>query len=93
MKRIIRLSDCVGIEPKTTHPAQLVQRAIQALIKADLRFDNRCGRIHDKEGNLERYVSQSDFTPLETLEDVMRWEFSRHINNACQRILNGYSAH
>lgn len=93
MKRIIYLSDLAHLEVYTTFKPNLVYEARSAMIKAKLRFDNLYGRIHSIQGELERYSNQSDFVPHVTEEDVMRWEFSRQINNAASRIQRGYKAH
>ena len=94
MNRCIKLSDLRHIPSVTRHdlPSDLWALARSALGAAGLKFDNSTGRISDREGELEGYVDQSQFVPLATEEDVMIWEFSRHIANAANRLRQGLAA-
>lgn len=93
MKRIIHLEDCAGLPVHgDRYPASLLTPARAALVKRKLRYDNRTGSIHSSDGQLERLVSPSEHTPHTSLEDVMRWEFSRQINNAASRLSRGFTA-
>lgn len=93
---MIHLADCAHIPaaiPRHAYPAELLAQGRAALVKAGLRFDPRTGRLRDNSGELERYSRQSDYAPHESLDDVTRWEFSRHIANAASRLSRGYPAH
>lgn len=86
MKRHIRLADVtVPTPPNTQYSAELLAEARAALAARGLRFDNATGIIRDDSGELERFVQASDHVPAESEEEVMRWQFSRHINNEAHR--------
>jgi hypothetical protein len=95
MTRIIRLADLTHVPlppPRSTAPAyaaDTLARARAALVGRSLRYDNRTGIIRDRTGWLERPSKPGDFTPHDTAEAVMEWEFSRFIRNAASRIERG----
>ena len=93
MKTIIKLTDLAGIPtPESKHAQHCREHLAQARKYQEdmgLRYNNRTGRLHDKTGELERYSRQSDFVPHTCEQDVMEWEFSRHINNSADRISRG----
>jgi len=91
MNRHIHLSHLGHLETPVTEAGRRYSRlelgAARALLERDnLRFDNATGKIRRTSlGLVEQFSRQSDFTPHTTEEDVMRWEFSRHINNEASR--------
>lgn len=95
MRRFVRLADLSHIEtPRhAEYSAALLSEARAAVEAVGLRYDNARGTVaNNRSGVIERYVNPSDHVPLESEEDVMRWVFSRHINNAASRIKAGYPA-
>jgi hypothetical protein len=98
MKRFIRLADIphVPTPPHSEFPADVQARGRAALVARNLRYDNKRHRLYDNlhGGLCEKYARIEDernHKPHESLEDVMRWEFSRYINNSASRILRGYT--
>lgn len=93
MKRLIRLVDIPEIETPDhrEYSRELLERGRAALVGRNLRYDNATGIIRDNSGELERFKKQADHVPHNTEQDVMRWEFSRYINNAASRISRGYA--
>jgi hypothetical protein len=90
MRNVIHLSDCPAATiPNDRYPSPLLDQARTVLATRGLRYDNRTGKISDNTGVIEEYVSPSDHVPLHTEEEVMRWNFSRHINNEAGRIVRG----
>jgi len=94
MKNIIWLKDMKEEKDPVNDKfdPELVRECRGILEKRGLRFSNKTGIIRDNTGELERYTVQSEFEPHETLEEVMRWEFTRYIFNSCSRVLYGYKA-
>lgn len=91
MKRIIRLADLADIKCEPARfPESLMKEARAALVKRNLRWDNSKGTMRTSEGLIERFSNPSDHIPHNCVEDVMRWEFSRYINNSASRISRGY---
>jgi len=73
--------------PHPTLPPALLDKARAKLAAHGFRFDNRTGTIRDRDGERERLSNPSDHVPAESEEEVMRWQFSRHINNEANRTL------
>jgi hypothetical protein len=93
MRRIIHLRD-ISDTPTPSHdqfPPALLAQGRAALEQRNLRYDNATGRIYDASGLLENLVNQSDHKPHDSVEEVMRWEFRRYINNSASRIQRGYT--
>jgi hypothetical protein len=93
MRRIIHLRD-ISDTPTPSHdqfPSTLLVQGRAALEQRNLRYDNATGRIYDASGLLENLTNQSEHKPHDSVEDVMRWEFRRYINNAASRIQRGYT--
>ena len=93
MKTLIRLSDLGHIPSPTSdeYSPELVEQARAALVKTGLRWCNKTGKVYDNRMLLEEFVNPSDHEPHDTEQDVMDWEFSRKIFNACSRKMRGYS--
>jgi hypothetical protein len=50
------------------------------------------GEISDKTGVLERYSNPKTYQPIQDKRWVMRYEFSRWINNSASRLSRGLKA-
>lgn len=91
--RVVRLADLSDI-PTPAHdeytPAEM-QAARAAMLETGLRYDNATGVISNRNGWLSRPSNPSDHEPMETLEEVMRWQFRAYIANAASRKRRGYS--
>jgi hypothetical protein len=94
VKTIIRLRDLASlpIHHGDEWASHIVREARTALERADLRFNNRNGRMLLHDETVERFKDESHFCPHPDTDAVMRWEFSRHITNACSRITRGHPA-
>ena len=94
LKRHIHLRDLSHVATPRSggYSSYVLDKARSALVERDLRYDNSTGMIRDSSGELERYVNQADFTPHETEEAVMRWEFKRYIYNSASRLERGFEA-
>lgn len=91
MKRFIRLADLDGMEvPNARYSDELTAKARASLVRRNLRFDNSTGVLRDNTYIHERFVNPSDHVPATSEEEVMRWQFSRYINNSASRISRGY---
>lgn len=91
MKRHIHLRDLTcDTPPCPRYPKHFLVAARELMVKRDLRSDNATGKIHDNYlGEVECFSNPSDHKPHICEEDVMRWEFSRHINNQAWRFFCG----
>ena len=93
MQRYIKLADLDHIptpDNGTFTPTQLAQGRA-AMVAQKLRFDNATGKLFDNElGCCEQFSNPRDHVPAQSAEEVMRWQFSRYINNSASRIARGY---
>lgn len=84
---LLQKSDCLDCSE------HIFKTAVMCQEHKDLRFDNATGVIRDNHlGELERYSKQSDFVPHTTIDEVMQWEFKRHVNNSISRLLRDLTA-
>lgn len=85
-----------GVFVKYDFTAEEVAAARERLAKRGLRFDNLTGHTRDSEGVIEQFrqfvsgtpeqmANPTAWSPYQTVEEVMQWEFRRNILSEAAR--------
>ena len=92
--RIIWLADISHIETPAHdgYSREEMEAARTFHVSQGLRYDNHAGITRNKNGWLSRPSGyQHDPSMHQSVESVMKWEFSPFLANSCSRVRRGYS--
>ncbi len=79
-------------EPGYNYSPELIDKAIQAHIGDELRYNLSTGITYNKSlGWCSKFVNQEDIPVYDSHDDAAEWSFTGMVRSSCSSFLRGYA--